>query len=191
MPNRYTVSPSIYKCVSQLYEGNVIAYPTEAVWGLGCDPFDEDAVNKILNLKNRKAEKGVILVAGHIDQFYFLLKDLDWSLRERLFATWPGPNTWLVEHNNRVPSWISGKHSTVALRVSEHPVVQALCTKFGGPIVSTSANPQGLPAATNATKVRQYFKQHPDMPTLSQGVVGGLTKPSTIRDLTTGTVLRG
>lgn len=184
-------TPHITLSAKHLRAGDVVAYPTEAVWGLGCDPFNELAVDKILQLKAREPDKGVILIASDIKQFHFLLKDLDWSARERLYATWPGPNTWLVPHNNLVPDIITGKHSTVALRVSAHPVVQHLCRAFGGPIVSTSANPAGLSAAKNATKIRQYFKRAPYPVFICKGVVGGNNSPSTIRDLATGKVLRG
>src|SRR5688572_25705866 len=128
-------------------DGGVIAYPTEAVWGLGCDPFDEAAVARLLAIKQRDVAKGLILVAGERAQFDDLL---DWSTlpAERLAAveaSWPGPNTWIVPATARVPRWITGAHHGVAVRVSAHPLVAALCGKLGGPLVSTSANRAGAP----------------------------------------------
>ena len=96
--------------------GGVIAYPTEAVWGLGCDPWDEMAVDRLLALKERPVHKGLILVADTIRQFDFLLEDLPEAWQDRLASTWPGPNTWLVPHQDRLPQWITGQHDTVALR---------------------------------------------------------------------------
>ena len=126
--------------------GAVIAYPTEAVWGLGCDPWNEEAVYRLLALKERPMHKGLILVADDIGQFDFLLDDLPEIWQERLAGSWPGPNTWLVPHQGRLPAWITGRHASVALRVSDHPLVRALCA-LTGPLVSTSANPAGRPAA--------------------------------------------
>ena len=108
-------------------QGGVIAYPTEAVWGLGCDPWNEEAVYRLLALKERPMHKGLIVVADDIEQFDFLLDDLPEVWQERLAGTWPGPNTWLVPHQNRLPEWVTGQHDTVALRVSDHPLVRALC----------------------------------------------------------------
>ncbi|HAB87155.1 MAG TPA: tRNA threonylcarbamoyladenosine biosynthesis protein RimN, partial [Pseudomonas sp.] len=103
--------------------GGVIAYPTEAVWGVGCDPWDEDAVLRLLALKERPVEKGLILIADTVEQFDFLLDDLPERWLDRLAGTWPGPNTWLVPHRGRLPEWITGRHDSVALRVTDHPLV--------------------------------------------------------------------
>ena len=84
-------------------EGGVVAYPTEAVWGLGCDPWNEEAVYRLLALKERPMHNGLILVADDIGQFDFLLDDLPEIWQERLAGSWPGPNTWLVPHQNRLP----------------------------------------------------------------------------------------
>jgi L-threonylcarbamoyladenylate synthase len=137
---------SITDAVCVLRHGGVIAYPTEAVWGVGCDPFSEATVLRLLAIKQRPVDKGVILAAGALEQFEGLL---DWSLlptdrSEAVYATWPGPHTWIVPATGRVPHWITGAHDGVAVRVSAHPTVVALCAAFGGPIVSTSANIGGV-----------------------------------------------
>ncbi|MBP8237167.1 MAG: Sua5/YciO/YrdC/YwlC family protein, partial [Pseudomonas sp.] len=105
----------------------------------------------------------------------------------RLAGSWPGPNTWLVPHQNRLPEWISGQHSSVALRVSDHPQVQALC-RLTGPLVSTSANPAGRPSARSRLRVEQYFPGQLDM--VLGGALGGRKNPSLIRDLISGDVIR-
>lgn len=117
-------------------------YPTEAVWGLGCDPWNEDAVYRLLALKARPVEKGLIVVAANIHQLDFLLEDLPDVWLDRLAGTWPGPNTWLVPHQERLPEWVTGVHDSVAVRVTDHPLVQELC-HLTGPLISTSANPAG------------------------------------------------
>jgi L-threonylcarbamoyladenylate synthase len=168
-------------------QGGVIAYPTETVWGLGCDPWNEMAVDRLLALKERPVHKGLILVAGCIDQFDFLLDDLPVVWQQRLAGSWPGPNTWLVPHQDRLPAWITGEHDTVALRVSDHPGVQALCA-LTGPLVSTSANRAGRPSARTRLRVQQYFPGELDQ--VLGGALGGRKNPSLIRDLRTGDVIR-
>ncbi|MBE7374010.1 L-threonylcarbamoyladenylate synthase [Pseudomonas lopnurensis] len=167
--------------------GGVIAYPTEAVWGLGCDPWEEEAVLRLLALKERPVEKGLILVADRIEQFDFLLDDLPERWLDRLASSWPGPNTWLVPHRDRLPEWISGRHDSVALRVTDHPLVARLCA-LTGPLVSTSANPAGRPAARSRLRVEQYFPQQLDA--VFNGPLGGRRNPSTIRDLRSGEIIR-
>ncbi|MCY1406877.1 Threonylcarbamoyl-AMP synthase [compost metagenome] len=168
-------------------EGGVIAYPTEAVWGLGCDPWNSDAVYRLLAIKARPVEKGMILVAGDIREFDFLLEDLPEAWQDTLADSWPGPNTWLVPHQGRLPEWITGQHDSVALRVSDHPVVRQLCA-LTGPLVSTSANPAGRPAARTRLRIEQYF--HDELDGVLGGALGGRRNPSVIRDLVTGEVVR-
>lgn len=188
MTNPWLDHPQLQQAAQAILAGGVVAYPTEGVWGLGCLPANEAAVRRILALKGRAVDKGLILVAGQEAQFDPLLAGLDRQQRATLSASWPGPNTWLVPHGDRVPRWISGQHPKVALRVTDHPLVQALCALCGGPLVSTSANPQGLPAAMNAREVSDYFGDGIDA--LAPGETGGRGKPSVIRDLLTGQEVR-
>lgn len=167
--------------------GGVIAYPTEAVWGLGCDPWNSEAVQRLLDIKARPESKGLILVADCIHQFDFLLEGLPRVWIEQLVSSWPGPNTWLVPHRDRLPHWITGNHSNVALRVTAHPLVREICA-LTGPLVSTSANPSGKPAARSRLRVEQYFSTQLDG--VLGGALGGRRHPSLIRDLRTGQILR-
>lgn len=166
----------------------VIAYPTEAVWGLGCLPWSEMAVARLLRMKARPQSKGLILLAASIDQFDWLLQDLPGTQKARLELSWPGAITWLVPHSGRVPEWICGNHDTVALRVSAHPGVQALCKALGGPVVSTSANVSGGREARHLFQVYQRFGHSLDY--VLGGSLGGSKHPSTIRDLATDALLR-
>jgi L-threonylcarbamoyladenylate synthase len=180
---------SIRQATRALRLGGVIAYPTEGVWGLGCDPFDPEAVAKLLELKHRKVGKGLILVAADIEQFEPYLRALTLAQRALLARSWPGSQTWVVPHGSTLPDWITGYKSNVALRVSAHPVVAALCRYYGGPIVSTSANPAGCPPALSALKVRHYFGGKLDY--VLPGKLGGQLAPTSIRDLASGRLLRG
>jgi len=180
--------PKISHAVHQLHLQGVIAYPTEAVWGLGCDPYSYSAVAKILNLKNRPERKGLILIACNWQQFAPFTEGLTSSQLARLQQSNNKPTTWLIPHNGAAPKWIVGDHDTLAVRVSSHPLAASLCQLFGGPIVSTSANPQGLSEATEALKVRRYFGRAVDG--ITPGTVGKASAPSEIRHLLTDRVIR-
>lgn len=179
--------PKLPRAISRLVRGEVIAYPTEAVWGLGCDPFNETAISQVLALKRRPWQKGLILVAADIKQFDFILRGLDPSLLAKLEKTWPGHVTWLVPHRQRVSTLLSGEHNSIALRVSAHPLVRALCQAFDGPVVSTSANPQGLSPARTELDARRYFGSQVFY---LSGRVGSSGSPSEIRDLISDKVIR-
>lgn len=155
---------------------------------MGCDPENPHAVTKILTLKDRDAGKGLILIAAHIGMFEPYLTDTTSEQRQLMAATWPGPVTWLVPNNGLAPPWITGGQPSVALRVTAHPVAAALSHLFGGPIVSTSANPQSLPAAITLTKIKAYFGN--DIDAFTSGCIGQANKPSEIRDLVSGRVIR-
>lgn len=174
--------------VAALRSEGVVACPTEAVWGLSCDPDSARAVARVLELKSRPVEKGLILVAASESQLGFLLHDLEPEQRQRLSDSWPGPNTWLVPHRNRVQPWVHGDFDTVAVRVSSHPVVQALCGAFGGALVSTSANPAGAQPPRAGFQVLRYFGGALDG--MLPGAVGQANRPSQIRDLVSGNLIR-
>ena len=180
----------LLRAVQALRAGELIAYPTEGVWGLGCDPHNAEAVFNLLALKRRPIEKGLILVAASIAQLAPYLEGLNNKQLDTLQQSWPGPNTWLVAANHHVPLWISGGQPTVALRVSAHPVVQALCSAYGGAIVSTSANISGKQAAKSLLDVQLQFSTKSNRVILLPGALGKAGKASTIRDLQTGKVIR-
>lgn len=174
--------------VASMRRGGVIACPTESVWGLSCDPNNETAVGELLMLKKRSMEKGLILVAAMQKHFEDLLENLSLSKRALLTESWPGPNTWLVSHHGKVPSWIVGVHDKVALRVTDHPIMRALCLAWDGPLVSSSANPAGLEPAKTLQEVEAYFPDQ--LSALVAGETAGRSLPSQIRDLDTGSIIR-
>ena len=171
-----------------LARGGVIAYPTEAVWGLGCEPLNRHAVARLLALKRRSQLKGLILVASSFSQVEPYAAKVDRAALEHAFDTWPGPTTWLFPAARGVPGWLRGEHDTIALRVTAHPVARALCDARGGAIVSTSANLAGRPPACSALQVRCRFGGALDF--IVPGDTGGFGRPTPIRDLLTGRRLR-
>ena len=183
-------APALDTAVAALRGGGVIAYPTEAVWGLGCDPFDEAAVLRLLDIKQRAVEKGLILIAAKASQLDGLV---DWDAlpadrREEVLASWPGPNTWVVPATSRVPRWVTGAHDSVAVRVSAHLHVIALCHAFGAPLVSTSANLAGAPPAFLHEQLAPALLARLDA--IAPGETGGMAAPTAIRDARDGHLLR-
>jgi len=173
--------------VKALQSGEVIAYPTEAVFGLGCDPFDEQAVRNLFHVKQRPMEKGVILIASSVEQVlsYVQLTDMPWE--QQVLDSWPGPVTWVLPLKKKIPDWITGGRESVAIRVSDHPIVQSLCAEFGKPIVSTSANITNQPPAKSCEEIFDVFGESI---LCVQGELGHLQQPTQIKDALTGQVLR-
>ncbi|MFD1800704.1 L-threonylcarbamoyladenylate synthase type 1 TsaC [Mixta tenebrionis] len=187
--NKQFLPGTLAWCVQQLRQQAVIAYPTEAVFGLGCDPDSETSVMELLAFKQRPVEKGLILIAADYQQLepYVSDRELSVAQREKMFATWPGPVTWVLPALSQTPRWLTGRFDTLAVRVSAHPAVQELCRSFGKPLVSTSANLSGQPPCRNVEEVLQQFGEH--FPVL-HGETGGRLNPSEIRDVISGDIIR-
>jgi L-threonylcarbamoyladenylate synthase len=168
--------------------GGIIAYPTEAVYGLGCNPLDAIAVHQLLQIKNRSWEKGLILVAYDMSQLEPFIEPPDTDILNRLQSTWPGPVTWLLKSRPDVPSWLTGKHETIAVRISNHIIVRSLCKQLGHALISTSANPSKSPPAKTSLKVQRYFHQQVDF--IICGNLGGENRPCEIRDGQSDTIIR-
>jgi L-threonylcarbamoyladenylate synthase len=185
-----TTALSIEDAAVRLREGAVVAYPTEGVWGLGCDPANEAAVRRLLAIKQREVGKGLILIAASLAQLRPCL-DLDALPADRLDearASWPGPHTWILPASAAAPRWITGDHDGIAVRVSAHPPVAALCEAFGGALVSTSANLSGRPAPRHRGELDPALLRLLDG--VTEGETGGLSRPTPIRDARSGAELR-
>ncbi len=182
-----SIHQQIHTAIQLLQEGDVIAYPTEAVFGLGCDPFNRQAVEKLLHVKQRPEEKGVILIAASLEQVLPMVELTSTPWESRVLETWPGPFTWVLPVKGALPEWVTGGRNTVAVRVSNHPLVKALCEAFGGPIVSTSANLSGEPPAKSCAQIKQYFK---DDVYCIDAALGDLQQPTQIWDAVSNRQLR-
>jgi len=166
--------------------GCILAYPTEAVYGLGCDPFNEKAVNTLLKLKQRERGKGLILLISDWAQLELLKGTVPEDRLNAVRETWPGPITWIFPKSAMIPEWICGDHSSIAVRMSAHPMARALCKE--GPIVSTSANIAGNPPAMDEASVHHAFPEGIDV--VLSGPLGGNKQPSMIYDVLKGNRLR-
>ncbi|WP_413191346.1 L-threonylcarbamoyladenylate synthase [Psychrobacter sp. AT9] len=202
---------SVAQAATWLKEGQLLAYPTESVWGIGCDAYDEIAVQRILDIKQRPQAKGMIVVTDSAERLMPLLEPLEDGQRQQIIKSWQtdsGHNnddnlqykqahTWLLPIPQAlttvIPSWITGQHQTVAVRVIAHPMVRQLCQQLVdvqnpfGLLVSTSCNPSGqLPAMTFDDAYAYFGEQISYL----QADTLGYTLPSQIRDATTGLIIR-
>lgn len=169
-----------------LNEGLIIAYPTEAVYGFGCDPFNEDAVLKILKLKSRSKDKGLILLISDWEQLFPLIGNISDACLEKVKKSWPGHTTWIFPKSDSIPYWLSGNNSTIAIRMTNHKISRELC-KYK-PIVSTSANLQNQEPVRDLEQIKHQFSESINGVVL--GDLGGLATPSEIYDIISGMKLR-
>lgn len=186
-----------------LQDGKLLAYPTEAVWGLGCDPFNEVAVEQILAIKQRAMAKGMIVLTPNLEAISDFLAPLSKTHQQRIVESWENSHhhrqaaTWLLPIPTnltvKIPPWITGDHASLAIRLIEQPSINKLCQQLISPInpygflISTSCNPSGLPPAITISEAQAYFADsigYLDDTTL------GFTQPSQIRDAMTGEILR-
>lgn len=190
--NPVLLQPRIRIAAQTIKSGGIVAYPTEAVWGLGCDPWNPRAVDRLLQIKHRPLNKGVILLASNFAQVEDLLSHLSAEQIARLKSSWPGPVTWLIPNTGpikkRIPDWICGQYPAFALRVTNHPIASALAKAVGHPIVSTSCNPSNQLPAKTIHQVRKYFPTELDA--ILSGNLGNNKNPSEIRDLLSEKIVR-
>lgn len=172
-----------------LVAGSVIAYPTEAVFGLGCDPDNQHAVLTLLTLKQRPIEKGLILIARNFDQLIPYIDDKSLTEQQIQLITTPSSKaiTWVVPKNNHTPYWLTGQFDSIAIRICAHPLVKELCLLFGKPLVSTSANLSGQAPCRTFNEVETQFGAN--FPVL-KGETAHQFNPSEIRDLISGKIIR-
>lgn len=184
------ISDSEALLLNAFNEGRLLAYPTEAVFGLGCNPLNKNAVQLLLKVKDRPWQKGLILVANSFEQIapYIDLSSLSAERVEQIKASWPGPVTWLLPKTKLVPDWISGESECIAVRVSAHAGVRHLCQLFNSPLVSTSANKSGQPPIKEAEEIASVFDE--SYIVIAPGKVGDQVNPSEIRHGVSGEIIR-
>jgi L-threonylcarbamoyladenylate synthase len=168
--------------------GGVVAYPTEAVYGVGCLPLLEDALERIIAIKRRDARKGLIVVAASLAQLEPLAELPGGAIGAEMRSLWPGAVTWVVPARAGLPGLLTGGRPTIAVRVSAHPVVRALCLRAGSAVVSTSANASGRRPARSALAARRALGRQVDY--VLAGPLGESRRPTEIRDAADGRILR-
>ena len=178
----------VRRAVRTLEGGGIIVYPCEGVLGLGCDPFRAAAVRRLLLLKRRPARMGLILIASAFEQVRPLIAPLPPSLMREVLDSWPGPVTWVLPVATRVPDWLTGGRDTLALRITAHPLASAVCSAFGAPVVSTSANISGRKPPRRLLSLSRFLRARVDY--VVPGRTGGARGPTEIRDVRSGALLR-
>jgi len=168
--------------------GQVIAYPTEAIYGLGCDPLNEQALAKVVELKSRAINKGLILIASKLEQLDPFIDNSNPSLLDRAKESWPGPVTWIVPASQLCMPLLTGNRDTIAVRVSAHPVVQELCDVCDSALVSTSANISGQLPLANPEDITRVFADN--IAGVVEGELGGLKNATSIFHARSGVQLR-
>lgn len=166
-----------------LTNGGIVAYPTEGVWGLGCDPFNEEAVRRLLNIKHRDESEGFIILATNWGQIYDLIDLEALPKNDQIFLTaaWPSHITFLLPKSKSAPNFISGASEQIALRITDFKPNKELIEAFGTPIISTSANLHGMTAARSLEEVKIYFDKRIDA--VFDKKSGNQPNPSKIYDL--------
>lgn len=176
----------LQEAVAAIQAGGVVLHATEGVWGFACDPFDANAVQAVLNLKARQANKGFIVIASAASYFHKQLETLSKDQRQSVEATWPGPHTWILP-DDFYPEILRGGRNTLACRVPGHDQARALCEASGKPLISTSANLSGQASIVTQQEAQERFGKR--VTYLLPGEVLFPGKPSTIHTLD-GAILR-
>ena len=152
---------SVQRAAFWIGSGGIVAHATEGVWGLACDPLNADAVDRLLEIKNRNQDQGLILIGADAEMFASQLALLTEETRHCIEKSWPGAHTWIVP-DNMYPSAISGGRDRIAVRVPGHEQARNLCAQVGHPIVSTSANISGRAPAQTVLRARMIFGDRVD-----------------------------
>ncbi len=181
------MNPIYQEAYDVLKSGQIIAYPTESVFGLGVDPLNIQAIESLLELKGRNQAMGLILISHNLAALaHFLAPLTDREARLLLTQHQGYTHTWLVPFSTHCPQYLYGDFDTIAVRITQHPVAKQICQKFG-PIISTSANPHGFPPACSAEAVHAYFGKEIYV---VKGEVGLLSQPTRIVNLKSLAVVR-
>jgi len=184
-----TVHPwQLRQAARHFWLGDLIAYPTEAVYGLGCDPLNWDAVQRLLKLKQRPIDKGLILIASDFSQLQPFIIEPAQKVMAPVLKSWPGATTWLLPAAPQTPIWLTGRHHSIAVRVTAHPLAAALCRACNSPLVSTSANITGCKPAKTPLRLHKQLNDQIDF--ILHGKTGPLSQPTSIRDAISGTLIR-
>ncbi len=151
----------IKEAVGILRGGGVILYPTDTIWGLGCDATNEKAVERIFEIKRRPTSKSLIVLLGDVAKLSLYVDDMPdvaWDLIE--CAT--EPLTVIYEKGKNLAPNVVNDDGSVGIRITGEEVSKMLCNRLGRPLVSTSANISGEPSATIFTQISEDIKQAVD-----------------------------
>ena len=175
---------AITNAVAALNNGGVIVYPTETVYGIGCDPFDRSACERVQHLKKRADSKTLLLLACSLDQVEETAGALPQKALVLARVFWPGPLTIVLRPEKPLPGHLLGPSAGVAFRVTPHPVAAEIALRFGRPVTSTSANATGGEPILRYEDAITAFGDSAYVVLPDPGPMGGI--PSTVVDVTSG-----
>ena len=170
----------IKRAADILKTGGVISYPTDTIYGIGCDIYNKKALEKIYLMKGRDKRKPMSFVCSdlsHISQFA-KVSNSAYRIMKRCL---PGPYTFILEASSDVPKMLMPKRKTVGIRIPDNEITLSLVRELGNPIISTSANITGEDVISDPIEIDLYLGKFLDA-TIDGGILSG--DPSTIIDLT-------
>ncbi len=153
----------IKEAVRLLQQGGLIAFPTETYYGLGVDPFNQQALHRLFSVKQRTADKAVLVLVTDQTQALQLTESIPSPLQQLISTFWPGPLTLVCPARPELPVLLTGNTGTIGIRQSPHPLANRLVHEFAAPITATSANRSGKIPATTAAQVEQIFGSDIDL----------------------------
>jgi L-threonylcarbamoyladenylate synthase len=177
---------ALEEAAALILAGEIVAVPTDTLYGLAADPFSTTAVARVFAAKGRTAERALALIAADIAQIEDRLGPLSPEARRLAAAFWPGPLTLLVPRPATMPDAVTGGLAQVGVRVPAHAVARGVCRASARPLTATSANPSGAPAPADPGDVAQTLTEAVALLLDAGPAPGGL--PSTIVDVSAGTV---
>ncbi len=173
--------------VKTLQTGGIIAYPTESVFGLGCDASNLKAIERLLSIKQRSYKKGFIVLVSDIRYALPLLSPLSSVQIDKIDQTSVRATTWLINKRSDLSPLLVGEHQKLAVRVTDNPIAKKLCELFAKPIISTSCNLNAKSTSSHVSYIRNKMILKVDQ--IVSGRCSG-QPPSQIIDLDSGVVIR-
>lgn len=160
--NRARTDHQIDKAVHTLAQGGVIAFPTETFYGLGVNPFDVSALRRLFEIKQREANKAILVLVPDQEMLTQIVADIPMQYQPLMDRFWPGPLTLIFPAHSRLPSLLTGDSGTIGVRISPHPLVAEIFKKWPYPITATSANISGTSPAKDRSEVTHHFPDELD-----------------------------
>ncbi|MBL6685966.1 MAG: Sua5/YciO/YrdC/YwlC family protein [Methylophilaceae bacterium] len=170
-----------------IINGNIILYPTESCFGIGCDPSNFFSIQKIKKIKKRNLKKNFLLIGSNMQEFKKYIIEIKNKDLKELYSKWPGPHTWVVDAKKNTSPWLSSSQKKIAIRIPSFSLCHKLTKGIGMALISTSANESGKRSIKN---YRQACRFGNGRVKIIKGVIGGMKKPSTIQDFTSKQILR-
>jgi tRNA threonylcarbamoyl adenosine modification protein (Sua5/YciO/YrdC/YwlC family) len=169
----------IKKAVDILKNGGVIIYPTDTVYGIGCDIFNPEALNRVRTIKNDPDIKLLSFICPSFKEIsnYAKMSDQAFRLMKHLL---PGPYTFILPAVKHVPKKLWSKRNTVGIRIPDHPVALQLVREIGNPIISTSTTNRKGEVLYDPSEIRTIFNSQVDLMLAAGNLTG---KPSSVIDL--------